>query len=103
MKHTPKISVITITYNSEAVVEETIKSVVSQDYPNLEYIIVDGASKDGTLAVVDKYRDKIAKVVSEPDKGISDAFNKLPVGVGGIFFATATKRAICINLLKLAT
>ena len=82
MKHTPKISVITITYNSEAVVEETIKSVVSQDYPNLEYIIIDGASKDGTLAVVDKYRDRIAKVVSEPDKGISDAFNK------GVKYAT---------------
>ena len=75
MKH-PKISIITITYNSEAIVEETIKSVISQDYPNLEYIIIDGGSKDNTLAVVDKYRDKIAKVVSEPDKGISDAFNK---------------------------
>ena len=75
MKH-PKISIITITYNSEAIVEETIKSVISQDYPNLEYIIIDGGSKDNTLAVVDKYRDRIAKVVSEPDKGISDAFNK---------------------------
>ena len=72
----PKITIITITYNSESTVEETIKSVVSQDYPNLEYIIIDGASKDGTLAVVDKYRDSIAKVVSEPDEGISDAFNK---------------------------
>ena len=72
----PKISIITITYNSESTIEETLKSVVSQDYPNLEYIIIDGASKDGTLAIVDKYRDRIAKVVSEPDKGISDAFNK---------------------------
>lgn len=72
----PKISIITITYNSEATVEETIRSVVSQDYPNLEYIIVDGVSKDNTLSIVDKYRDRIAKVVSEPDEGISDAFNK---------------------------
>ena len=72
----PKISVITITYNSESTVEETIKSVVSQDYANYEYIIIDGGSKDNTLSIVDKYRDKIAKVVSEPDKGISDAFNK---------------------------
>ena len=72
----PKISIVTITYNSEAIVEETIKSVISQDYPDLEYIIIDGGSKDNTLAVVDKYRDRIAKVVSEPDKGISDAFNK---------------------------
>ena len=72
----PKISIVTITFNSEHTVEETIKSVISQDYPNLEYIIIDGASKDGTLAVVDKYRGKIAKVISEPDNGISDAFNK---------------------------
>lgn len=72
----PKISVITITYNSEATLEETIKSVISQDYPNLEYIIIDGASKDGTMSIVERYRDKISTVVSEPDKGISDAFNK---------------------------
>ena len=72
----PKISVITITYNSESTIEETIKSVVSQDYANYEYIIIDGGSKDATLSIIDKYKDKIAKVVSEPDKGISDAFNK---------------------------
>lgn len=72
----PKISVITITFNSEKTVEETIKSVVSQSYSNLEYIIIDGGSTDNTLKIVEKYRDKIAVVVSEPDKGISDAFNK---------------------------
>lgn len=72
----PKISIITITFNSENTVEETIKSVVSQDYPDIEYIIIDGASKDGTMDVVGKYKDRISKIVSEPDKGISDAFNK---------------------------
>ena len=72
----PKISIITITFNSENTVEETIKSVVSQDYGNVEYIIIDGGSKDGTLDILNRYRDKIAKVVSEPDEGISDAFNK---------------------------
>lgn len=72
----PKITVITITYNSEKTLEETIKSVLSQDYKNLEYIIIDGGSKDGTLDIIKKYRDKIAVVVSEPDNGISDAFNK---------------------------
>ena len=72
----PKISIVTITYNSENTVEETIKSVISQGYPNLEYVIIDGASTDGTLDVVSKYSDRIAKIVSEPDKGISDAFNK---------------------------
>ena len=72
----PKISVITITYNSEKTLEETINSVVSQDYDNLEYLIIDGGSTDHTLDIVEKYRDKIAVVVSEPDNGISDAFNK---------------------------
>ena len=67
---------VTITYNSEATLEETIKSIVSQYYDNLEYLIIDGGSKDKTLEIVNKYRDKIAVVVSEPDKGISDAFNK---------------------------
>lgn len=72
----PKISIITITYNSEKTLEETLKSVLFQDYDNLEYIIIDGGSTDHTLDIVNKYRDKIAVVVSEPDKGISDAFNK---------------------------
>ncbi len=72
----PKISIITITYNSEKTLERTIQSVVSQDYDNFEYIIIDGASTDNTLKIVQKYRSQIAKVVSEPDKGISDAFNK---------------------------
>ena len=72
----PKISIITITYNSEMTLEETIRSVVSQGYPNLEYLIIDGASKDNTLDIVNKYKDQIAVISSEPDKGISDAFNK---------------------------
>lgn len=72
----PKISIITITFNSEKTIEDTIKSVVSQNYENLEYIIVDGKSTDQTLKIVDKYKDKISRVISEPDRGISDAFNK---------------------------
>jgi glycosyltransferase involved in cell wall biosynthesis len=71
-----KVSIITISYNSAETIEDTIKSVVSQDYPNIEYIIIDGASKDETLSIVGKYKDKIAKVVSEKDKGIYDAMNK---------------------------
>lgn len=74
--NTPKISIITITYNSEKTLEETIQSVVTQDYDNLEYLIIDGGSKDHTLDIVNKYQNKISTVVSEPDKGISDAFNK---------------------------
>lgn len=72
----PKISVITVCYNSEEHIEECIQSVVNQPYENKEYIIIDGGSSDGTLAIIDKYKDKIAYFVSEPDKGISDAFNK---------------------------
>ena len=72
----PRITVITITYNSAATLEETIRSVTMQDYPALEYVIIDGGSTDGTLDIVQKYKDQIQVVVSEPDKGISDAFNK---------------------------
>ena len=71
-----KISVVTITYNSEATLRDTIESVLGQDYDNLEYLVIDGGSKDGTLDVIKEYRDKIAYFVSERDNGISDAFNK---------------------------
>ena len=80
---TPLFSIITVTYHAESVLEETILSVVSQTYHNIEYIIVDGASKDRTLSIVNKYRDKIQAVVSEPDKGLYDAMNKgLKMGKG---------------------
>lgn len=71
-----KVSIITITYNSVETIEDTIQSVLSQDYPNIEYIIVDGASKDRTLEIVEQYKNSISKVVSERDKGIYDAMNK---------------------------
>jgi glycosyltransferase involved in cell wall biosynthesis len=71
-----KISIITPTYNSEKTVERTIQSVLNQDYPNLEYIIIDGLSSDRTLYIVNKYRDKIAIIESGKDKNISQSFNK---------------------------
>lgn len=71
----PKISIITVVYNGEAVVEDTIKSVLEQDYPNIEYWIIDGASKDKTLGIINKYASHI-KLISEPDKGVYDAMNK---------------------------
>ena len=72
----PKFSIITVTYNAEKVLEDTIQSVISQTYRNVEYIIVDGASKDHTLEIVNKYHNRINKVISEPDKGLYDAMNK---------------------------
>lgn len=69
-------SIVTIAYNAEKTIERTLKSVAEQDYPHIEYIIVDGASKDGTLALVEKYKSVVTRVVSEPDRGIYDAMNK---------------------------
>lgn len=71
-----KFSIITVCYNSAQTIEKTIQSVVSQDYANREYIIVDGLSTDGTMDIIEKYRDQIDIIISERDQGISDAFNK---------------------------
>ena len=71
-----KISIITITFNSERYLEQTITSVMNQSYQDIEYIIVDGGSTDRTLAIIEKYNDHIDRWVSEPDKGIADAMNK---------------------------
>ncbi len=71
-----KVSVITVCLNSERFLERTIRSVISQTYKNIEYIIVDGGSKDNTLKIVDRYRDRIGHFISEPDNGIYDAQNK---------------------------
>ncbi len=72
----PLISVITIAYNSEKTIENTIKSVIEQDYSNKEYIVIDGGSSDGTVDIIKKYEKYISYWVSEHDDGISDAFNK---------------------------
>jgi glycosyltransferase involved in cell wall biosynthesis len=71
-----KISVITACYNSADTIGDTLQSVISQDYAEIEYIIIDGASKDNTLEVVNRYKDRIAKIVSEKDNGIYFALNK---------------------------
>ena len=71
-----KISIITVCYNSEDTLEKTINSVISQDYKNIEYIIIDGGSNDDSLDIINKYKDKITTIVSEKDKGIYDGINK---------------------------
>ena len=72
----PKISVITPSYNQAQFLERTIKSIIEQDYPNLEYIVCDGGSNDGSVEIIKKYADKITWWCSEKDKGQSDAINK---------------------------
>lgn len=72
----PKFSIITVTYNAAAVIEDTLQSVITQTYKNIEYIIVDGASTDRTMEIIGRYRKHIHTVVSEPDRGLYDAMNK---------------------------
>ncbi len=71
-----KISLITVSYNSAATIKDTIESIRSQDYKNIEYIVADGNSTDGTVEIIKSYASFISKWVSEPDKGIYDAMNK---------------------------
>lgn len=71
-----KISIITICYNAEKTLESALKSVREQDYPDIEHIVIDGASNDGTLAIAERYKEGLAVLVSEKDRGIYDAMNK---------------------------
>lgn len=71
-----KVSVVTISYNCVGEIEPTLKSVVEQTFSDFEYIVIDGGSTDGTVDVINKYKDNISFFVSEPDNGIYDAMNK---------------------------
>lgn len=71
-----KISIITVSYNSAATIEETIQSVLAQNYKDIEFIVIDGNSNDGTQDIVSKYMDNISYFISEKDTGIYDAMNK---------------------------
>lgn len=71
-----KISVITVCFNSQTTIERSVQSVVDQQWPEVEHIVIDGGSTDGTLAILEPFRPHLAVLVSEPDKGIYDAMNK---------------------------
>ena len=71
-----KVSIITVCLNTAETIEETIRNILGQDYKDIEYIIIDGGSSDGTLDIINRYRSRIANIVSEPDKGTYDAMNK---------------------------
>jgi glycosyltransferase involved in cell wall biosynthesis len=72
----PKLTVVTIVYNNVRDIERTVLSVLNQTYPNIEYLIIDGSSTDGTLELLKKYEGRLAKLISEKDEGIYDAMNK---------------------------
>lgn len=72
----PLFSIITVTFNAEKLLERTMSSVFRQSYPDIEYIIIDGASQDGTLDIIKRHAGQLAYWVSEPDKGLYDAMNK---------------------------
>jgi len=82
-----KVSIITACYNAEKTIEDTIRSVAAQTYGDIEYIIIDGASQDKTLEIIEKYKDKISVLISEPDKGVYNAMNKgIKAATGDLIF-----------------
>lgn len=96
-----KFSVITIAYNSAKTLEETIKSVAAQNYADMEYLIIDGGSTDGTLEIIRRYENVVTHWVSEPDQGISDAFNKgIRMAVGDVICLINSDDCLAENALR---
>jgi len=95
-------SIITVTYNASRWIEQTIQSIISQSYPHIEYIIIDGNSTDGTLEIIKKYQSSIAHCVSEPDKGLYDAMNKGLKSASGdyVWFINAGDRIYSENTVQ---
>ena len=98
-----KISIITVSYNAIKTIEQTILSVINQSYLNLEYIIIDGKSIDGTIDIIKKYENKLSFWVSEPDNGIYDAMNKgIDVSTGDyIYFLGADDCLVNKDIINL--
>lgn len=105
-----KVSIITVAYNSAGTIRDTIESVMRQSHPDIEYIIVDGASSDDTLSIANEYRGRIARIVSEPDKGLYDAMNKgIAMATGDVigilnsddFFETESSLATVVKAFEI--
>lgn len=98
----PLISIIIVVFNGEKYIEQSITSVINQDYKNIELIIIDGASKDNTLQIIGKYKNRISKIISEPDSGIYNAMNKgLSLCSGDwIYFLGSDDKFISKNIIS---
>jgi glycosyltransferase, family 2 len=97
----PSISIITVSYNAVKTIEDTILSVLNQTYPNIEYIIIDGGSIDGTLNIIKKYQDRISYWITEPDKGIYDAMNKgIQKATGDYLFFLGADDVLMENVIQ---
>ena len=97
-----KVSIITVTYNAEKTIENSIKAVISQTYNDIEYLIIDGGSTDRTVSIIEKYKDKIAYFVSETDNGVYNAMNKgITASTGEIlYFINANDYIFDENVIK---
>jgi glycosyltransferase involved in cell wall biosynthesis len=98
----PIVSVITVVRNGSSLIEKTIRSVIAQTYPNIEYIVIDGGSSDGTAEIVRRYENRISYWISEPDRGIYDAMNKgLAAATGDyVWFMNAGDRIYADDILE---
>ena len=102
LKGSPLITIITVVKNNEKYLEETIKSVLNQKYNNLEYIIIDGASEDGSIKIIKKYLKKIDYVISQKDKSLWDAINKgLSLATGDLIGIVNSDDTLTPSALKL--
>ena len=96
-----KITIITPAFNAEKTIEKTINSVLNQSYSGIEYIIIDGASTDKTLDIINLYSNRITKIVSEPDRGIADAYNKgIKIATGDLIGIVAADDELLPNAIQ---